>query len=627
MKIVKAVILTCIILSAIASTPLIINRAEAEMTAMAVTPQTIIDTNLTPTKTFKINITVSDVIGLYGWEFKLYYLKSVLTHTQIVFGPFLETGGTTFTIDKSNSNYNSTHGLVWLADSLLAAPQGVNGSGTIASITFVVNQLGSTKLDLQDTKMGTKLGQSIAHEALDGYFSNVISNAVIAVSPDKIIDSTLEPCNNFTVDITVTEAVNVNSWELKLFYNREVLNISQVEFGSFLQSAGSTNQVVQQLTDDYNETHGVAWLTEALVLPTSASGDGVLARIVFHVKQIGESNLTLADTMLIDPSGQLLDHTCFSGYFNNMLMAKIFIEPAEIFDPTLTPGAMLNVTVKMAEVTDLYHYKFNIAFNKEILNCLGVLIIPYDGETHYNSMVLWDDNTGEISVEVTYYEPAEPITDFTPFEVATIFFQVEDMGVSPLHFHDTQMTDSHGNEIEHVTQDGLIFIAIRDVAVIDVTTDKTTVYPGEIININVTVENKGNLTESFVVMLTYNGHAVVNLTVSDLPPGAQLKMSHVWNTDGFPPCYNASLTAYAVPVPYETNLADNTFVDGVINITLIGDVNGDGKVDIYDITLAAMSFSYSVGNPEYNERADLNRDGTVDIFDLILISKHFGESY
>ena len=128
-------------------------------------------------------------------------------------------------------------------------------------------------------------------------------------------------------------------------------------------------------------------------------------------------------------------------------------------------------------------------------------------------------------------------------------------------------------------------------------------------------------------MLTYNSNNIANLTILNLAPQTQQTLNYIWNTTGFSPCYNEALKAYAVPVPYERNLEDNTFIDGILNITLIGDVNGDGIVDIYDITLAGNAFGTSIGEPEYNERADINHNGTVDIYDLILIGLHFGESY
>jgi len=37
--------------------------------------------------------------------------------------------------------------------------------------------------------------------------------------------------------------------------------------------------------------------------------------------------------------------------------------------------------------------------------------------------------------------------------------------------------------------------------------------------------------------------------------------------------------AYAWPVPGETDTADNTFTDGTVHVGLIGDVNGDEKLE------------------------------------------------
>jgi len=605
-----------------------IKNANAQTeTTLSIEPQILIDPSLTPTSTFNINITVTDVIDLYGWEFKLYYLKSVLNVTSITFGPFLESAGTTFQIDKSNPDYNETHGLVWLADSLLAAPEGVNGTGVIASISFKVIDFGSTKLDLTDTKLGNKSGESISHTVYDGYFSNVISYAEISVTPNKIIDSTLEPCSQFTVNVTISDASNVNSWELKIFYRNDILNVSDVTFGRFLQSAGSTIKLIKLMTDNYNETHGLLWLNETLTTPAGACGSGVLVTITFHVVGVGESEITLKETKLTDPAGQLLEHSCVSGYFNNVLMAKMSIYPEEIFNPSLTPGSQLNVTVKISEVTDLYGFRLNLTYESEILNCIGVLIIPYGNESSLDSKVAWSDETGEIFIEVNYKPPAEPITSITPFTAAQIFFQVSGMGVSSLHLHNTSLINVEGEEIPHQTQDGLIYIVIRDVAIIDLHAYKSTVYPGELVNITVTAKNEGNLTETFTVTIFYNDKFITNITIADLAPQAVKTVSIIWNTTGVSPCYNATLNAHAVPVPYELDLDDNIFMDGTISITLMGDVNGDGAVNIYDLIRAGNALGSYLGEPEYDERADIKNDGVIDIYDLIIIGLHFGESY
>jgi parallel beta-helix repeat protein len=60
---------------------------------------------------------------------------------------------------------------------------------------------------------------------------------------------------------------------------------------------------------------------------------------------------------------------------------------------------------------------------------------------------------------------------------------------------------------------------------------------------------------------------------------------------------------------------------------LVGDINGDGKVDIQDLVLFIKAFGSYPTHPRWNIEADLNNDSKVDIKDLVLIIKHFGEHY
>jgi PKD repeat protein len=58
---------------------------------------------------------------------------------------------------------------------------------------------------------------------------------------------------------------------------------------------------------------------------------------------------------------------------------------------------------------------------------------------------------------------------------------------------------------------------------------------------------------------------------------------------------------------------------------LIGDLNGDGTVDILDAIIFGNSFGKSVGDPDFNPKADLNGDGTINILDAIILAIHFGQ--
>jgi len=59
---------------------------------------------------------------------------------------------------------------------------------------------------------------------------------------------------------------------------------------------------------------------------------------------------------------------------------------------------------------------------------------------------------------------------------------------------------------------------------------------------------------------------------------------------------------------------------------LIGDLNGDGKVDIKDLAIAAKAYGSSPGMPNWNPIADMNGDLKIDIKDLATIAKHYGET-
>jgi hypothetical protein len=62
------------------------------------------------------------------------------------------------------------------------------------------------------------------------------------------------------------------------------------------------------------------------------------------------------------------------------------------------------------------------------------------------------------------------------------------------------------------------------------------------------------------------------------------------------------------------------------SVVLIGDLNGDGKVDIRDIAITAKAYGSSPGMPNWNPIADLNGDGKVDIRDIAIVAKNYGVS-
>ena len=58
-----------------------------------------------------------------------------------------------------------------------------------------------------------------------------------------------------------------------------------------------------------------------------------------------------------------------------------------------------------------------------------------------------------------------------------------------------------------------------------------------------------------------------------------------------------------------------------------GDINGDGIVDIADLTIVALAYGQFEGEPGYNPDADLNKDGIIDLTDISIVTMNYGESW
>ena len=69
------------------------------------------------------------------------------------------------------------------------------------------------------------------------------------------------------------------------------------------------------------------------------------------------------------------------------------------------------------------------------------------------------------------------------------------------------------------------------------------------------------------------------------------------------------------------------YIDGSVKIKMLGDVNGDGIVDIEDFVLISAAFRSTPGDPNWNPQADLApMYGLIDIVDVVTASGRYRES-
>ena len=166
----------------------------------------------------------------------------------------------------------------------------------------------------------------------------------------------------------------------------------------------------------------------------------------------------------------------------------------------------------------------------------------------------------------------------------------------------------------------------RDVSVVGVTLSATEVYVGDVVNITVVVQNFGSVAETFNVTVFYNDSIMETQDVTDLIAGAQKNLTFSWHTADVQACCNYTVKAEASVLPDEDDTANNVYVDGAVKVKMQGDVNGDGIVDIWDLSIVAVAYGRFEGEPYYDPDADIDKDGIVDIADISVVCMHYGET-
>lgn len=147
--------------------------------------------------------------------------------------------------------------------------------------------------------------------------------------------------------------------------------------------------------------------------------------------------------------------------------------------------------------------------------------------------------------------------------------------------------------------------------------DWETLFPGEAKNITVYVRNEGISPVCYIYIWAYDW----------LPVEAEKLMHFSWSG---PKEVNLN---QAIPVTFTLEISRHikniTEFSFLINIlvsehSIIGDINMDGTVNIYDVVTVTAAYDTTPQDPRWNPLADLNNDGIIDIYDVTIVCHNYG---
>jgi len=464
------------------------------------------------------------------------------------------------------------------------------------------------------------------------------------------------PMGYVLVNVSVFDVLNLATWQINITWDPTLLEIGRVNPScnpDYSDIYIPTDNIFNGWTDPVGltVTSSSAYLVCGIKLGAPFDhfdGSGALCQIKFNVTKAPSSegetlscniHFVLAGenlfyTKLINPDADLITYTSEDGYYEYAWPppppppsegAAFYMRPQEIINSSILPPQVIQLNATIKNVTDMYGYGFSLSYDPAILWCISLTILDVLGETNYLPEFSVNNIEGIITVNVTYMPPAVPITTELEVPLVKLMFRVTGIGATLLDINNTNLVDSLGRPIPHAVHDGFFANIIRDLAITNVVPHATWAYQGNILKINVTVRNQGEITETLItVEAYYEGNLLGNDTIASLNPDEQVTLTFAWNTASVTPCQNYTISAEVTAVPYEMDLLNNIYSDGKVKVKLYGDINGDGVVDGQDVQMIRSTIPSYPDHPHWNPEADVNNDGVVDGVDYQQTKKKVG---
>jgi hypothetical protein len=212
-------------------------------------------------------------------------------------------------------------------------------------------------------------------------------------------------------------------------------------------------------------------------------------------------------------------------------------------------------------------------------NVIPSSISVYVGDIVEIQVVVGNLGAYSESFSVTAFYNSSPIGVFPLEEVdarvrMTIFFRLATQGLALGNYTlGAAVSQVPGEEyldnnrfVDGVLEVKAVPSTVHDVAVVNAVPAARLVYVGDVVDVNVTVKNKGLENESFNVFVYYSGNPIgPALRVYNLAPDAEYTLTFQWNT------YrvllgNYTIAGYAEPVLGEVNTGDNMYFDGEVRV-------------------------------------------------------------
>ncbi len=618
--------------------------------------------------TFTLHLNAENITDLAGWNCSILFDSDVLEAVEVIEGDFLEKDGEDpFFLPGEIDN---AAGKITNLSAARFSPQGVSGTGSLLSVTFIAKTTGKAQVTLSNLSVGLS---NLATISLN--IPEIVVTVEEQPDPDgpkfffSIDETPIRVGDTFTLHLNAENITDLAGWNCSILFDSDVLQAAEVFEGDFLKKGGSNAFFLPGEID--NAAGKITQLSAARISADGVSGTGRLLSVTFMARAVGEARVTLtnlnAGSSGASTAGVLetiplsipeiiitVEEQPTSDVNNAKLSFSIDEIPVRARD-TFT------LHLDIEHVTDLSRWQCDIVFDPNTLEAVEVVegdFLKEDGETTVFLKNTIDNTAGKITglgaislskdgisgtgrllsvtfvakavgeAQITltnlYADSSEAVT--IPLNVpeivitvldadsANLFFSIDETpiragGTFTLHLNVENVTDLAGWLCDIVFDPNTLeAIEVNEGDFLKKDDAKTFFLKGAIDNA------AGKITSLGAVSLSRDGVSGTGRLLSLVFVAKAVGEAQITLTNQY------AGSSDLMPI----SMSISEFVFNVEErIFPAWDVNQDGEVDILDLMHVAQ---YLREDPSVNPQSDVDGDGTIGILDLITVAQHFDES-
>jgi len=448
----------------------------------------------------------------------------------------------------------------------------------------------------------------------------------------------------FTVAVKITEVTDLYGFDLKFRWNTTFLQYvsHSVHVPRDTYVDGVLWNSILCASDEVNATDGTYSIAYSSITPApSFTGTGTVFTMTFEVEYHPvqpepDANIALElySTDLSAPLGVPISHTTENG----TVILHALPPTSTILYPQPTTfkksqGVSFTVNASVQNVTDLYAFDISLYYNTTLLDALSVAEGPflksYNGSTITVKSEV-NDTEGEVRFALSLLGAPSGVNGSGTLFTVTFQSSTEATGESPLSLQDTDLEDSSWpspNPINHAVIDGsvtvlLVEVITRPVIVGEVEYDFTTASSSSI------TDFAYNDTQKLMIFNATGPSDVLGFTNITIPK-ALLALP---TSDTFVVLFDGN-AIYCTRTENATHYFlyftySHSTHKFQIKRTIIGDLNGDQKVSLYDIVIVTVAYDATPADARWNPLADLTAPwNKISLGDIVVVTRIYGRTW